>query len=347
MYSVKFIPVKKEIGIWSLLLFLCGVSSCKEKSLSYQIPEKENHLMGEIWKNANDIPLYTDVEITDSYYVFTDYENESLLHVYDKNNPSAELTSAIHGRGATGLVSVEFVKSNTRYPSESDDVWIIDNKSKLKQVRCRKDSLMVIRNIALPTELNRSADYNITKDELYGVPGAGERNKAFYFFHPDSGYYWVDMYGMDKKYTKNDFACYADLIVHEKRESVVCAYRFFNKIQFFDLRGNISKDIFYGKDRIEPKDNAVELSNFKENLKCFIDIYATDQYVFCVYDGSCDYTNLSKIMIFKWDGTHVKTLQTDRVIKSIAVDKLNAYILALTANEFKGRDIVRYKLDKL
>jgi hypothetical protein len=64
--------MKKEIGIWSLLLFLCAVSSCKEKSLSYQIPEKENHIIGKIWKNANDIPLYTDIEITDSYYVFTD-----------------------------------------------------------------------------------------------------------------------------------------------------------------------------------------------------------------------------------------------------------------------------------
>jgi hypothetical protein len=336
--------MKKEIGLLSLLLFLCSISSCKEKFLSYQLPEKEDHIMGEIWKNANDIPLYTDVEITDSYYVFTDYENEGFLHVYDKKNPS----SAIHEKRVTGLVSVEFVKSNTRYPSGSDDVWIIDNKSRLKQVRCGKDSLMVVQDIALPINLARSIDYNITKDEFYGVPGTGERNKAFYFFHPDSGYYWVEMYGMDKKrYTKNNFACYANLLVHEERKSVVCAYRFFNKIQFFDLRGNISKDILYGKDRIEPKDTPVELSNFKDNLKCFIDIYATDQYVFCVYDGSYDYTNLSKIMIFKWDGTHVKTLQTDRTIKSIAVDKLNSYILALTANEFKGRDIVRYKLDKL
>ncbi|MDR1091779.1 MAG: hypothetical protein LBL79_11960, partial [Prevotella sp.] len=83
--------MKKEFGIWSLLLFLCGISSCKEKSISYQIPEKEDHIIGEIWKNATDIPLYTDVEITGSYYVFTEYEKEGLLHVYDKNNPSAAI----------------------------------------------------------------------------------------------------------------------------------------------------------------------------------------------------------------------------------------------------------------
>jgi hypothetical protein len=305
------------------------------------MPEKEDHIVGELWKKATDIPLYTDVEITDSYYVFTYYENEGLLHIYDKSNPS-------HKREATGFVSVEFVKSNTRYPSENDDVWIIDSKRRLKQLRCEKDSLTVVRDIALPTSLNRSTDYNLTTNELYGVPGAGERNKAFYLFHPDSGYYWVDMYGPDKKvYTKNNIACYANLLVHEERGSIVCAYRFFNKIQFFDLKGNITKDISYGKDRIEPKDNPVELSNFKDNLKCFIDIYATDQYVFCVYDGSYDYTNLSKIMIFKWDGTHVKTWQTDRIIKSIAVDKQHSYLLAITANELTGRDIVRYKLDKL
>ena len=329
-----------------VILLVCFVS-CKDQPLSYLVQGEEEAIVGEVWKKADGVSLYTDLKITDSYYVFLDYRSDSILQVYTKDDPLKPVVYGIKDEKEKRFSSVEFTKSNTRYTSGNEDVWIVDDKKMLTQIRCRKDSLEVVQDIPLPENLGRSIEYNIGKEEIYGILSSGKKGNAYYLFRPDSGYYWVSAYKGPKIYRKNDFAFSANLIVNEKANSTVCAYRFFNKVQFFDLKDNIVRDVMYGDERIEPKDIVVSTFNFTENRKCFIDICGTDQYVYCVYDGSYDYSQLSKIMIFKWDGTHIKTLQTDRKIKKIAIEKSDSYLMAIAADEHGGRDVVRYSLKGL
>jgi hypothetical protein len=79
------------------------------------------------------------------------------------------------------------------------------------------------------------------------------------------------------------------------------------------------------------------------SLKCFIYIFGTDEHVYCLYDGSYDYTAESLIVVFDWEGNHIGTLKADRCLKQIAVNNSETEITALAANDSYGRDVVVYK----
>ena len=70
----------------------------------------------------------------------------------------------------------------------------------------------------------------------------------------------------------------------------------------------------------------------------------TPRYVYCLYSGSKNFSGKSKIVIFQWDGKHVRTWESDRSIRSIAVDEDDKYILAIVSKENGGQDVIRYEL---
>ena len=97
------------------------------------------------------------------------------------------------------------------------------------------------------------------------------------------------------------------------------------------------------KDMLFPpiKENTIDMENSR---KCFIYITGTKRHVYCLYDGTTDYTAQSKIVVLDWKGKHVKTYQADRCLKQIAVNEEETRIVALAANEDYGRDVVIYTI---
>ena len=93
-----------------------------------------------------------------------------------------------------------------------------------------------------------------------------------------------------------------NLCVNERQNSVVAALRFFNQIDFYDLKGTYQRSFTYGKEPIVPllKKNDTQV-DVLGTTKCFIDIFGTDQYVYCLYDGSADFSNLSTLLVLSWD----------------------------------------------
>ena len=59
---------------------------------------------------------------------------------------------------------------------------------------------------------------------------------------------------------------------------------------FYDLKGTYQRSFTYGKEPIVPllKKNDTQV-DVLGTTKCFIDICGTDQYVYCLYDGSVDF----------------------------------------------------------
>ncbi len=115
-----------------------------------------------------------------------------------------------------------------------------------------------------------------------------------------------------------------------------------NKIQFFDLRGNIVRDVKVGENNAAPVNNGLGQLDYEKSVKYMLDVCNSDKYVYCLYNGDKDFENNSLILSFKWDGSHVKTYQTDRKLKKIAYDKISKKLVALAANDNGSRDVVCY-----
>ena len=49
-----------------------------------------------------------------------------------------------------------------------------------------------------------SRDFNITTKETFGIPISRDTKCPFYFFNPDSGYYWVEPFPALEKKMPND-----------------------------------------------------------------------------------------------------------------------------------------------
>lgn len=326
-------------AVW-IFGFIFLLVSCYKQDVTYVISsDSDENLTCEIWQ-AESGKSYTDLQITDSYYLFADGEADSLLYAFEKKDIQRTCLYGLKGSESEQFRSIEFVKSNTCYPSIKDAVWLVENKRLLKQIQCRADSLATTQSILLPGELDRSADYNFTKDEIFGVSTMGYVNSPYYFFNPDSGYYRVDPYNLSmQKYRENRFAYLTNLCVNEKNKVAVSALRFFNSVQFFDLHGGIKRAVSFGEAAIQPQNNSGKTLDFENSVKCFIDIYGTDNLVYCLFDGSLMFDQPSKIVVFKWNGDHVRTIQTDYALKKIAVDASDKYILALASND-KGEQLV-------
>lgn len=332
-------------SVLSFLLLVC--ISCKEQPLLYTVSLQDGlPLTGEVWKKGSENSFYTDIYITDQYYAFSEYKNDTVLQVFSKNDPERFLGFEVKQGIGKLFHTIDFLKSNTRYASEKDDIWFIENKNELKQLRLQDDLLLPINTWLLPVGTLRSTSFNFTKEEMYGVPTMGSSLKTFYFFQPDSGHYWVEMYGITKglQYKKNPYAFLSNLCVNEKQKAVVCGFLYFNQIQFFDLKGNVVRSVRIGEEDIMPVNNSESSLDYENSVKCVIDICSTEEYVYCLYDGADNLDKNSLIFVFNWDGTHVKTYTIDKILKKIAIDKSNNKLVALVSNEQGNRDVVSYFL---
>lgn len=329
---------------WFILLTIF-FTACQEQATRHTILEvADKNLKGEIWQTESG-KSYTDLQITDTHYLFADKEADTVLYAIDRKNPQKGYVYGLNDNSPGKFRSIEFVKSNTRYPAIKDAVWLIDDKCLLKQVKCSADSISTLQSIQLPNNLDRSTDYNFTTNEIFGVSTIGYLNSPYYFFNPDSGYYRVDAYyTSQKKYKRTRYAYMTNLCVNEKRETAVSALRFFNSVQFYNLRGEIKQIISFGKDPITPQNSSADALDFDNSIKCFIHIYGTDKFIYCLYDGSSALNQLSKIVIFKWNGKHVKTIQADHILKKIAVDPSDAFILTLASDREGEQIVVKYDL---
>lgn len=335
----------------SPLLFICLLSfaiSCveeKKEVVSVVSLVESEPLVTHVWKENSLVSYSKDLFVTESHHFFLDALGDTLLRVYPKDDPMTLTSYALKEEGASMLQSLEFVKGNSRYPNSDKGLWLVNGKREFVELSYEASPVDVLNRIPLPARAGRSFDYHLAEEEMYSVPSFGDEKTAFYFFHPDSGYYRV---GMDdstnQQYQRTRNAYLNNMKVNESEATIVCAFRFFNRVVFYDMRGAIKQRITVGEEAIMP-DNPNNTINMKEAMKCFIHLATTDQYVYCLYDGSTDYSAPSRIVIFDWKGNHHKTLQTDRPLKKIAVDPTDQYILALTPSENnEGQEVVRYEL---
>ena len=325
------------------ILFACNKS---EGVRFLHIQENDcEPLQSAVWQKNDNSRFYYDLRVTESYYAFLDEKSDTIIRIYKQDAPYSLYNFHIEKENNILNNKLLFLKSNTRSKAEENQLWIVEDKLAIKTINIENPTQLLSPTHDYPFKgLPLSAEFNLTKDEIYASPLNSTYNSPYYLYRPDSGYIRASVYKhADIIYPATGEAYVTSLIVSEENKRIVSAQRFMNDVLFYDLRGEIKTVVSFGEGHIIPetKYNKVDIENSK---KCFIYICGTKEYVYCLYDGTIDYTANSKIVVFNWSGKHIKTFQADRCLKQIAVDKNNTKIIALAANEQHGRDVVHYQI---
>lgn len=335
------------ISILGLYLF----SSCQKRNMisDQKIDSSTKFLStSKILFSKDKHSYFYDLKISDHVYIFFDNKEDTAIWLFKNDvfkEPITTIERSLDPDKAWRPLATKNILTST---NNADKILFIDNNSHCKKLELDRLNDTITISIFNPDIQIRtySTDFNLTTKYLYAIPINRKNKNPFYFFNPDSGYYWVDPSPTIAKKMPEDILSYTNTIcLNEKMNTVVSAYRFTNYISFYGLDGVLKKTFLFGKNpiipTIYPRQNEIDIKN---TLKCFVYICGTPQYVYCLYDGSTHFTNHSKIVVFKWDGKHVATWQADRNLRAIAVDKEDKYILAISSNE-NGQDIIKYDLE--
>jgi len=339
--------MKKHLILLTTLFILC---SCDKNGVRFSNISETNviNITSITWQESDSNRYYYDLRVTESYYTFLDDKSDTIIRIYKKDNPNELYNCYVKKERNILENKIKFLKSNTRYTTNKNQIWIKENASLISINPENSAEELISAPTRYPFSfLPPSVDFNLTKDEIIAAPlGANySYNSPYYLYRPDSGYIRAEIYKHpDIAYPKSQLAYLTCLIANEEEKSIVSAQRFMNDVLFYDLRGDLHAVATFGKGHIIPeiKDETVDMNT---SGKFFIYICGTKKYVYCLYDGTTDYTANSKIIVFDWKGKHIKTYQTDRCLKQISVNETDTEIIALATNELHRRDVLCYKIE--
>ena len=340
--------MKNILLLYSFLFIVC---SCADKKIikDYSITTKSKMLPDvEILFSKNDNYYLYDLKITDNFYLFLDERSDTVLRIYKQNNILHTHNSLCRNSEKDQLWMPLFTKEVHPEFKNTDYAFLVDNNMYYKNISLSTNNNKVEINVLklLKQKNMFSRDFNITTKETYAIPVSRSTKSPFYLFNPDSGYYWVDPSPSIEKVMPKDVLSYTNTIcLNESQNTIVSAYRFTNYVSFYGLDGTLKTTVKFGETPIIPIVNPDrDEIDIRNTPKCFTYICGTPQYVYCLYDGSSDFTAPSKIVIFQWNRKHIATCQADRNLQAIAVDKNDKYILAIASN-YNGQDIIKYHLE--
>ena len=342
--------IKRNFLPYALVCIL--LASCASKE---QLPV-ETSISRDAQPIANGTCLFTadsshyfrEMELTDHFCFFVDTEHEVTLHAYDINDFSKPCPLVSQENTENQRIVPSFYKHLPRIKGDEDVLTIINNANQKRIVMNKETKKAETTKQNYFRNLVNSATFYAVKEEIYGSPRPRYRTNPFYFYDTALGYYWVDTEpNLKIRLGSIPTAHINEICVNATAGVVASAYRFTNQLSFYDLKGVLLSTVQCGSDTIIPiaharENNKIDVLN---STKCFIDLYGTANYLYCLYAGTADYSEPSKIMIFRWDGSHVKTLEMDRYVRSIAVEQTDEYIMAIAANKENGQDIIRYAVD--
>lgn len=350
--------MKRSITIAFIASMLLG-GACQQKkeggnfhNLSTEITKE---ISGEVICPDNGHCRFYDIAITDDYFAFMDYESDTLLQVFNKRDFSLHLI-ALRETDTFKISYPEFVKYDYANKGKKNAVTIWDNEAyRLRRIDLDNTAAAPFTaedSGPLPLSQSGTYCYNpcITQKYLFAPAYLPGKASVFFSDNPTGGIYNVPPYPLLEDYLPENILTetYAsNLIVNEEKDRIVAALRFVSSVNFYDMNCDILGAACYGDYYSIPiADITGKFLDAEHSTKSFIDICCSEEYVFCLYDGSTDFSLPSTLVIFDWDGNPVGSFRTDRSLRKIATDPSGTYLIGLAANENERRDIVRYQLDK-
>lgn len=340
------------VTIIAFLFVTCGKQTSKRErfgssSISVKI---DKQIKGEVLLDKDKVHNFYDISITDDYYAFLSYYSDTLIFSFNKKDLSSYLFSLRDVKRPT-YEFPSFVKYNCNNKGRKNVIDVLDNDILQIKHCCLEDALssplMTITTSALPAGYIPSNSCSITKDEYYLVAYFPTKSGNFYSLNETTSYYQVKPYPVIPGFRSQDTnkALYTSSIcVNEDKGVIVAGLRFINGINFYDLNCDPTKAFIFGDHHLFPTIGINDNTPIQGNVKHFIDVASTDKFVYCLYDGTVDYSAPSTIVIFNWDGKHIRNLQTDIPLCKIAVENNDKTLIGIAINKNGERVVMKYNL---
>ncbi len=318
----------------SCILLSASFSSCRQKFVDGKTYSSVlvNHL-------GNESYIYA-LKIKDGYSFFLDDRNDSILRIYRNEELQCPIRAVLKGSEKNKLQKPSFCKEIAEVPYES--VRVVDHDSYLKAIDPETDSLVEL--LRFIKGLWSNTDYNFMADEICALPFLPHKNYPFFFYNEMNGYYWVEPdKSVAKSLRRRPVAYSASLVLNEKKKRIVAAYRYTNHISFYNLDGIVEQSFFTDEEIVAPVATHDGI-DIEVSRKCFIETYGTEKYVYCLYDGSADFSNNSRLYIYTWDGKLQGSISLDRNIRTFAVSEDDSFIIAISRSKQGEQDILKYRI---
>lgn len=334
--------------------------SCKESRsndcLDYLINENIYKIDGKIaLSEGNSLNFFYDLYINDLFTMFLDQYNDTILKICRNADLQNVVLYGMKGQGPNDFNTPLFCENNAILNNSNNMLDLIDINLLSTQhvLLSEKESLasVNVKSRTLPTDIPFISECNITSNFIYGVDLDPINEGLFCIYDKNSKQLSRAVYPFieeSEKYSEQSinelYKC--GLAVNEEKNSVCAPMRNINCIAFYDIRGNLVKNIVIGEKINFPIEDT-EILDFPQSPKYIKKMYATKDFIYCLYDGTKNYSGISKILVFSWDGTYICSLQTTEKLINIAVHPKNEYLIATIQNEDGGIDVIEYSLMEL
>lgn len=318
------------------IIALC-VSSCKrEKSDHVVFPYTT--LSGETLFAVGDGDYYYDLAMTDSFYVFLDLRSDSLVHVYSRFDATLQYKICATGNQHRYTQAV-LAKTN------HENKLLLINQEAEELVLDQDPQKARLKSEAREMPSIRSINYNLTTAEVIASPIVRNKGRMFYSY-ADGRYSWFTPNQPVDSLKKYNNAFVANMLVNEKKNTAVAALRFLNLIEFYDLNGRCIKSTILGDRLIYPETNEMgQTVDTVNTLKHIVDIAGTDNYVYCLYDGTAAYSQQTQLMVFDWQGKHQATFDLHKGIRKLAVDPAGKWLIGIAHDGDEKQEIILYTFE--
>lgn len=347
----KLIDRQIIISIFSFLVVIM-ICSCNPKREVVEFPEKVS-LKAQVVKEIPEVIAKGNINmvVVDTFLI-VQQGNVYFFNIY--STKSHKLLSQI---GSKGKGPGEFVRPSLldqRCNSSEFLVYDLDRK--------------MISKINIPDLLSEKQDYN----KHVGIPRLNN-NYLLYFFHNDDDiliatpedyksrfviydykknssvnvpYIPEHNYSISK--SMNTFVYRSTVAVNRDKGIIATAPILLAQLDFFDLKGNFIKSVYFDKEVDLEKNLRNGLS--KNTVEYIVEIEKYDDKIFALNNANSVndflYTkNISpfKLQVYSWDGVPVKEYTLDkRNISSFAIDKLHNRVYAYSVWDSR---IVVYDLE--
>ena len=321
------------ICLATIVMISCG---SEQEKLTVYIPDTcTDTLQYEIYLPEEEgLNIFYDLCVTDSFCAFLDTRNDTLLKIFTATIPPALVGLGMKGEGPDDFLFPFFEKSIGR-----------EGKGKLSFIELNSwnKKIVAIHSAASPAPVAVSVveaqqlpempvvrDYNETDSCVYGIDVDMQHGLFFIYDKHTARVTTVD-YHRDIRagYPEGHLSCMGLLNL--------------NSLCFYDLKGNLMKEIVIGKELKSPEYDP-EFLDFPNAPKYFISLCGTPNYLYALYNGFPGTSGKSKIMVFTWQGAPVAIYQTDVKLERIAVAPSGRYVLGLNITEEGGSDVLKFEL---